>query len=169
MSDLDAFLRPTNAPITNVRQTIGFQFETSNEVQAKKIKLSNANVENFIGFVPGTVTSGTFGSAATVTYTTTAGFNSPYTYKMLIGIPAIAIYQGSSPIGSMQIYPDLGNGITGSQWNIVSGFNADTYRDYDGYNWQYLVRATYTGSGTVNITAVSNWKYLNTNSSGIST
>ncbi len=43
---LNAFLQPTDAPVTSERQTVGYEFDTKNEIQGKSANVSNVKASN---------------------------------------------------------------------------------------------------------------------------
>jgi hypothetical protein len=163
---LDKYLQPQGAPISEPRQTIGFEFETENEMQGKVIKVTNLNVSNLV--VNSVVAAGTvYGSAGTIATGSTNTLNitvtltpkPPHQDVPNFGILYGAVYQGTVITdGDYQIWPGQGTAIGFNDYHVKSGYN---YGNWNGVNSQYTIAVTNVGvAGSPNFAFIFKWKYL---------
>lgn len=75
------------------------------------------------------------------------------------GIPYISAYIGTSVVGTMQVYPQLGSGVTPGQFLFTSGFDYARLASM-GSN-SYMVSIYNNSGGSVNVYFISRWRYTN--------
>lgn len=157
---LNPYMMPLNAPITRPSPVAGYNFDMQNEVQGRFIRASLVNIKRFIDLTGTSSAVGTFGSGASLFLSTTLSPDPPHQFDLNFGVPYIAVYQGTAAVGSLQIYPTLGNGIPSGRYHA--------YGDFDWNNWQQFnsvwsgVLENVTG-GDQSILFVTQWKFITYN------
>lgn len=160
---LDEFLQPVDAPVTTKRDfTTGYKFSQGYEVQTKAIRASILTVENLVYISPLATGVGSVAGSTMVDITFTLSPTDQYKRQINMGVPFIAIYEGTARDLSKQIYPNY-QLITSGKWYGNSGFD---YAQYNGTNSVYVVNLYLNGAGT-SIYIEGQWKYI-ANNSGVS-
>lgn len=162
----DNLYKSVTGPVARPRAIGGFQFETQYEVQGKAPKLSNAPVQNLIQISEQNTGSGPVSYGNAVIVATTLTPDNLYSQSKTFGHPYLAIYQGTSAVGSMQIYPYQGAGANIRDFEVRSGFDAgpNNSTDWDGINSVFVVTIEKLSAGTVDIFVTSQWAYIQQNS-----
>lgn len=162
--NLNQFLQPNDSipgqMAANPTQ-VPWKFGFNQPIQGKQLKLSQVNLKSSI--INSSFTSGTFGlnNSTTVNLTTTITNNAPHGNDPTFSLPHMAFYKGTTSIGTNQIYPALGNGITTNTFVCWGGYN---YNSFDGTNTTWTASISNISGGSVTIYYAIQHKYLKTNS-----
>lgn len=135
----------------------GIDFDKQYEVQTKKIRASRVDIQEFIQNSEIATASGTFGNGQAVTVSTTLTPQVPFQNDPNFAIPYVAMYEGTAAVGSMQIYPRQGAGISVGDYNIYSGFDISSF---NGTNSVWRAHVENVAAGDVDIYFQSQWKYI---------
>lgn len=146
-----------DSPMARPQPTLGVDFDTSYEIQARKMRVSQTYINNFIQNSGTATASGSFGNGQALNINTGLTPNVPFQNFPNFADPYIALYQGTSAVGSMQIYPFMGSGVVTSNYKVWSGFN---YTSFDGVGSFYTVHVENVAAGAVSIFFISQWKYI---------
>lgn len=135
----------------------GVDFESQYEIQTSRMKSSRVNLEGLVQITTAGSVSGNFALGSALDINSEISFNQPKQGNKTFGHPFVAIYQGTAAIGTNQIYPIRGAGVTFGRYDI----NAD--HDYHRYNgtydrWGCTIRDT-TGTSTQTISFYVRWIY----------
>lgn len=158
--NLDKNLRSLNSlAVTNQKMVQGIDFDIGYEVQTNRVRSSRAAFADFINNSGSATVSGSFtATGQTIVVTTTLAANSPYINSQLLAAPQLNVYQGTSIVGSLQMYPGRGAGITIGDYEFNSGYDQQTT---NGTNIVYRVLLENVNkTGTTQIFAVSQWRYI---------
>lgn len=141
MIGYDPFYRSTTGPVARAKPVNGFSFELQNEVQGRSTKLSNSAVRNLIQISESSSGAGEVSYGNAVIITTTITPDNLYSDSKTFGHPYMAIYQGTSAVSSMQIYPYQGAGANVRDFEIRSGFDlgSNNATDWNGINSVFTV------------------------------
>lgn len=164
--DLNKFLQPNDSPVQKENAgTLPWQIGTHETVQQNSLRTSQVNIKRFVqlsGTASGTVG---IGNGTTAFLATSLTPLSPRLYDINFAVPYIALYQGTVAVGSMQIYPTVGSGITPGAYTVQGEL------DYHGFGtsnpqtlsiWKGIVTDNNAGNQTILFATI--WKILNYNS-----
>lgn len=154
--------KAVTGPISRPRPIGGFVFEQQYEVQGRSPKLSNSAVRNLVQISPRASGGATLEYNASLTFTAALTPENLYSQSKIHGDPYWSIYQGTSAVGSMQIYPNQGAGITDREYEVRSGFDLGTNNDtdWDGINAVNVVNIEKLSAGSVSVFASVQWNYI---------
>ncbi len=164
IGDSDRFGFNSESPLSvfNKPALSGMTFDAQNEVQKSRQRYSG-----LVGTTSISAASGNVGTGNISVYTT--WITPKIRANTNLAIPFVAIYEGTSAVGSMQIYPNIGAGIAAGKFQFTSGFdllNWETNGTYPGQT-NFVVQIYNVGGGTTaNIYAQSQWKFTANNSGG---
>lgn len=161
MEELNEYLQPLNSPATNNQFVIGFDFESKYEVQSRKIKVSTVQIKNFVGLSYGDAGPVTIGNGVTAYLTSVIDPQPPNQNVRVFGHPYVSVYEGTTSIGSMFIWPDKGNGVTDTDYKVEAGFVNDISRGFNGTNEAFICRVTNNSGGSKTIYFEILWRYAN--------
>lgn len=158
---LNQYLQPINSPVTEVRRPNPMNFDVQQEVQGRLARLSNINVKNFI-FQSGTADA-TFGldnnGSAVIKFSSRNA--PPHQSEPMWAQYYAAIFQGTTSVGSLQVYPGHGAGIDPTDYHIYSGFDYVNYAAGTTSNW--MVSITNQSGGSLTFYVISRVKYIQYN------
>lgn len=156
---LNQNLQGSNSLSTRGSTIIGMSFDREYEIQTKRSKTSQSAVRDFWSnsAVGSAVASGPYGNGEWVTLTSTLSAASPFTNRRTFGDPYFTVYEGTSSVGSMKIYPDQGNGIGAGDYKVISGFNPNSPGDGLNSSWQLTVFNV--AAGAVSLYFEGYWRY----------
>lgn len=162
MSDaatLTATLQSPDSPVYRQQQKFvpGVQFESQYEIQTRRVQASQIYVRNFVQLSGTAQATGAIGNGTTLLVSTTLTPQTPHQFDPNFAIPFIALYQGTVTIGSAQIYPRIGSGITPGAYTVQGGFD---YHAYDGTNSVWSGAITDNSAGNQTILLVTQWRWL---------
>lgn len=162
---LNSHLQPENAIPARQQYTPGIQFDALYEVQARRVRASQVVNNQLVQFSGGATGSGTIAASGTTTVTTDLSPTSIYVNQYIQGNPMVAIYEGTAAVGSMQIYPAVGAGISAGKFVCQSGY------DYRRWNTTlgtaavdtFTVTVRSTAGTTANLYVETRWRYVQNN------
>lgn len=160
--NLNPFLQPNDSiPAKQTISQVPWKFGYNQSIQSKQMRLSSVNLSKSV--LNSTFSSGTFGIAnnTTINLTTKITNNTPHGLDPTFSLPHIGLYQGTAQVGSLQIYPALGNGIATAKYVCWGGYN---YQSFDGIVTAWTVSISNTSGGSQTIYYAIQHKYLQTNS-----
>jgi hypothetical protein len=163
--DLNSKLQPMDAPVANRPYTPATTFENEYEVQSRRLHTTSLVAAQLV-VNTGTVAIGTFGITTASYGSLTTDLTPLQVYKAQnnMGIPLTAIYEGTAAVGSMQVYPTVGAGITAGKFPIMSGFD---YARWVALGTPALTPFVVTIQNTTGTTALfyaqTFWKYVQNN------
>lgn len=153
----DRYLRRLTAFKSDVVTAV--DFDSQYEVKTKSSRMSAMLNDNFVVFSNIGTASGSVGAGTRVFATTTLhpGPNVPLadSYRNF-GLPLTALYEGTSAVGSMQIFPNQGNGIASDKFRMFAGFD---YALSTGSTVVYKIMIHNTAGTTADLYFLSQWKY----------
>ena len=156
---LDKFLRPFSA-LSTKKNKPATQQEIS-QVFNQSVKAINISRPNFPSdFIRNTSTAtgtASFGTGTWLTIDISLVPRAPDYSRKQFGFPYVSIYEGTSAVGSMEIFPAQGNGITFGDYRTKSGFDLN---QYDGTISSYTVSLENVAAGNVNIYIEAAHAYL---------
>jgi len=161
MRQLNQYLQVEGSPATEVRPKTAFSFETGYEVQGRKIRVSQAQIRNFVKRIEATAGPTTIGSGVTLYLTSTLDPQPPFQNVNIFAHPYINAYEGTVGAGSMYIWPDLGVAVTDSNYKVEHGFIDSGTRGFTGVNEAFMLRITNNSSGSKTLYFETEWRYLN--------
>jgi hypothetical protein len=135
----------------------GVQFESQYEVQTRRVQASQIYIRNFVQLSSSASATGTIGNGTTLTLTSTLSPQTPHQFDPNFAVPFVALYQGTVAIGSAQLYPKIGSGITPGAYTIQGGLD---YHTYDGTNSVWGGAITDNSAGNQTILFVTQWKWI---------
>ncbi len=165
-TQLDKYMMPVNSPITQQSALPGILFDMQNEINGRFARLSLVNIKNFIA------QSGTSGvgfglpNNGSAVITTSSAFNPPHQSDPMFDQMFIAIYQGTAPSGTGQIYPSYGASVDPTKYLVRSWHDFGAYNSGNTSNVATTLVNLTGGSQDLYFASVS--KYIQYNS-GIST
>lgn len=157
---LDPYLRSLNSPSNRITRIPPLQFDSLYEVQTKNVSVSSLNSANLVQLSNGVTASGSVAAGTHVHLNTTLSPNLSVlgtAYKNFAN-PFVAIYEGTAAVGSMQIFPGFGGGISADKFRFASGFDYAALGN--GTASTYRVRIHNTTGTTAQIFAETKWKIL---------
>lgn len=160
---LNKYFQAQDAPITNRKKFVtGYEFSQGYEVQTKAIRASVITVERLVSYSGVATASGSVVGSSVANITFTLSPNDAYKNQTNLGIPFIAVYEGTAAVVNKQIYPNY-ELADGGKWYGNSGYD---YVAWSGTNSVYTINLYNSGAGT-SVYIVGQWKYIS-NNSGIS-
>ena len=147
-----------NSPISRQSTTQGLDFETNYDIQTRKLRISQTNINDFITNSDVSTASGTFGTGQALFVSTSLTPNIPYQMFPNFAVPYVAIYQGTAASAAFQIYPTSGGSITPSQYSITGSFDWHDYQGDVGSYWSGQIQNVSAGAQSVYF--VTQWKYI---------
>lgn len=126
-------------------------------VRAQRLKVSQTSIRNLIQRSDTASAVGTVANADSASVTITLTPDNVFNGAAVQGNPYVAIYQGTVAVGSMQIFPSYGSGITVTDWDIHSGFD---YNYFAGTQEKYTVNVANISGGDLPIYVDATWKYV---------
>lgn len=154
----DKFMLPRDSLITQPRnEVLGIDYALRYDIQSRNPRFSN------LVAVGGTATgSGQITAGSCVVITTTISPAVFHDNDRILGIPFLAVYEGTTGVGTMQIYPALGSGQVLAPDKFLSHSGYD-YGYFDNDNVSWSVTLTNTSGTTADIFVVTRWKYVKNN------
>lgn len=135
--ELNEYYQTLDSPaVTRTRRVPGIEFDSQYEVQTKNVIGSRLQVKNMIKISNAGTAIGTISNGNDVLITSTLNPTAQNYINKNIGIPEISIYGTTSAVGSMQIWPRAGNGISFGDFSFYSGFD---YASADDKNSVFMV------------------------------
>lgn len=170
MSDnYDEYFNNTNSVINNPVRGSGMDFDAQYTIQSRNVKLSGllkySNYSTATGAIPNQ--GAVFGQ---IVLTPASGMFAPN--NGVAGFPLIDIYEGTSVVGSMQIFPQIGSGISPkNKFTCTAGFEYSASTPSSGTPNAIMYAITiFNNSGTTaNVFVESQWKFIQNNSSPATT
>ena len=158
----DSLYRAITGPVARSKAVGGFKFETQYEVQGKSPKLSNSAVKNLIQVSDRVTGAGVLSYGTAIIVNTNITPDNLYSESKTLGLDYLAIYQGTSAVGSMQIYPYQGAGATVRDYDVKSGYDGgpNNTTDWNGINTVHTVSIEKLSAGSVDIFVTSQWSYI---------
>lgn len=163
---LDKNLKKIDSLAVKPQQIQGIDFESDYEIQTKRIRASQSAITDLIRNSGSTTASGSFtNTGQTLVITTTLTPDPSYLNSRLLALPQVNVYQGTAIIGTLQMYPGRGAGITVGDYEFSSGYDQQTT---NGTNMVYRILVENVNrTGTTQVFIVSQWRYIQENA-GIS-
>lgn len=124
------------------------------------VRTSRIQSESLVGVSEVATASGTVGSSNRAILTTTLSPSTSLPNTRNMAVPFITIYEGTSAVGSMQLYPGQGAGISAGKFPTDSGYD---YAAYNGTNSVFRVSIFNSTGTTANIYAITQWKFIQNN------
>lgn len=161
---LNSSLRQLNGPGVAGSVMTGMQFDSSYEVQTKRIKTSQSAITNFwnISEVGTIIGVGPYNNGDWVTLTSLLTPQTPYQQKRTFGTPYISVYEGTVFAPASKIYPQQGSNIGNGDYDVKAGFDLS---DLDNVNSVFQVNVANLAAGPVSLCFQVLWKY-NVDSAG---
>lgn len=160
---INEFFQANNAPVTQRTDFVtGYKFSQGYEVQTKVVRASVLTIDQMVNYSGTAAATGSVAGSTMVNIAYTLSPTSAYKAQTNLGVPFIAIYEGTVVDATKQIYPNYQLATSG-KWYGNSGFN---YHGWSGTESSYVVNLYNSGAGT-SIYVVGQWKYIS-NNSGIS-
>lgn len=149
-----------NSPLNRKPQVLGADFDTQYEVQNKNVNITKFVNDSFIGVSNYSTGVGTVGAGTRVFVTATMApvRKDPQSNYLAFGVPFLAIYEGTSVIGSNQIYPRQGGSVASGKYIIQSGFDFLNDVWNNGTNMYFAVTVHNTAGSAVPIFIEAQWK-----------
>ena len=141
----------------NTIDIIGVNWDKLYTAVPRRETLSSLSVKNLIQISDTASASGTFGNGQSLTITTNLTPNNLFSDARMLATPYVAVYEGTAAVGSMQIYPRYGAGITVGDYTTQSGYD---YDDFDEFTEDFKVGITNVAAGNVSVYAVTRWRYI---------
>jgi hypothetical protein len=92
-----------------------------------------------------------------ITLTTTlAPVNAPHEYKNL-ALPFITAYQGTAAVGTLEIWPNTGDGSLVGDYRFHGGLS---YAAYNGTNSVFQLTVERVAAGSAHLYFLTQWKYF---------
>lgn len=155
---LDKFLRPEGSPISrNKGRMTGIEFDRTFEVQATRIKASQASTRNLVQISELGDATGSFDTGQAVALTTTLSPANTFSQARMLATPYVDVYEGTAAVGSMQLYPVMGAGIANGDYEVMSGYDL---ADFDEYVENYKISVENVAAGAVSIYFRTRWRYI---------
>ena len=162
--NLDNNLMPIGSPITEKKGVAPWKMGVDQRLQQNRIITSQVNIKDFIQ-VSGTASAtGAIGNGTTLFLQTALTPEPPHQTDVNFADPYIALYQGTAAVGSLQIYPTLGAGITPGDYTVQGGL------DYHGFGtaipqalsiWKGVITDNSAGNQTILFASVWKWSLYN--------
>lgn len=155
--DLNNRYLSKTSPLNKNRFIGGMDFDSTYEVQTKRVKSSTMEIENFIR----NSTTGTIGlsvdnnQTANITFTLSPKVSFKSNQNM--ALVYAAVYEGTSAVAGSQIYPSVGGSQTGTAYEVRSGYEYDSAH---GTNTVFTVAVTNKSGGSKNIYYRANAVYI---------
>jgi len=148
-----------SSPLLRGTYVPGMEFDTSYEVQARKINASKVNLGEIVKRVAGGTVLGTFNTSQALNLTSAINFDVPQAKYKTFGKPIVGIYQGAGTTSGSQIFPIRGTAVTLGRYQFQGG--VDDYSNYNGTADQFRLMIIDTnGTSTQTITFAADWLYL---------
>lgn len=156
---MNKYLQTVGSPASLRRQEIGNTFEVQYEVQSNKVNASKINLGELVKREGGGTVLGTFNVSQALNITSSITYNSPKKQFKTFGKAIVAIYQGAGTVGSNQIYPIRGAGVTLGRYDVVGG--EIDFANYKGTSdqWRAMIIDT-NGTSSQVVTFAADWIYL---------
>jgi hypothetical protein len=156
---LNHHLQPEGAIPTRQQFTPGIDFDSRYEVQSGILRSSSVALGSILNESGGTTAIGTFNIGSSFNLTSQLQFNPPYQGIPISGIPYVALYQGTAAIGSNQIWPAKGVGVTNGRYIATGWFDLATWDGTIAVWRGQLIDTSGTSSQTFAFSV--RWHYLN--------
>ena len=153
---LNPFLQPEDAPFPNrPERMLGFAFDKAYEVQARDIRAADmVKISNYASGI-GEITNGT--QAVIIT---TLSQDNQFLNNFNLGVPHIAVYEGTVASTANKIFPSPGVNIPIDKYNIFSGYD---YELSNGTNSVYCVTLQTNVGTTIPIFVELRWRFMQNN------
>lgn len=171
---LNIYLQPVGSPVDNVTDAqlkhVPWEWGINQKIQGKQIKMSKVNIKKPFFLSAQATGSGVTGNGTTLNFNTTLTPNAPHVNEMNFAIPYVAIYWNTAGIGTAQIWPKLGSGISGTAFTVTAGFDWHLF----SAGIPGSVIASFSGNilnnsmGNGTIQLVTQWQFINFNSGSMS-
>lgn len=162
MNNLNAYLQPLNAPVTQTKAVSGFKNEMLGEIQTNRLKAAFINISKLV--VPSNVYVGTTvgfnsGLTARITMTLTHGTTYPdIMFNELLAIPLVSAYQGTAVDANYQLFPNRGGSITVGDYRTYGG--GFDYTTSTKTKLVYMVNVENVSAGNQTILVKTEFKYI---------
>jgi len=151
-------LQANTSPIANYSRIPGYDFENQYEMKGRKLIASKLNVSSIVWNSQTGEATGDFTISSTLIVTSYLGNNNPKQNEPILGIPYLTIYEGTSDLGTNQIYPITSTAVGLTKYHCQ--FDHDLKRN-DGVLSSYAGLVTNTvGTASTTIYARVRWMYL---------
>lgn len=167
---LDKFYMPQNAPISagSIQpKQVPWEFGINQKIQSKFLRTSAINIKHFVTTSnSASSTLSNFLPGNTASFFTKLTANIPHQTDLNFAMPFTMIFQGlnGSALVDHQIYPSLGNAISGTAYQTQSGLDylnsgVDTNPINPDFSF-YNINVYNNTGGTQTLYFFSIWKYL---------
>ena len=162
--NLDYNLMPLNSPIAERKGVPPWKLGADQRLQQNRIITSQINIKDFIQISGTASATGTIENGTTLFLNTSLIPQPPHQTDVNFADAYIAIYQGTASIGSLQIYPTTGAGITPGAYTVQGGL------DYHGLAtaspqalsiWKGIITDNSAGNQTILFATVWKWALYN--------
>lgn len=171
---LDTHGFPMNSPISPgtlpLKQT-AWEFGNYQKIQAKQVKASRMNIRSPFQLSAQATGSGIIGNGTTLLFKTTLTPNAPHANEMNFAIPYVAIYWNTAGVGSLQIFPTVGAGITsGTAFSVEAGYDWHLFSSQTPGSIiaSFAGKITDNSMGNGTIQLVTQWQFANFNTGSAS-
>lgn len=130
--NLNEYMQDLNSPAANrTRRVPGVAFDAQYEVQTKNVIGSRLQVKDFIKISNTADAVGTITDGDDILVSLSLTPDNPNYNSKILPVPEMAVYQGLSAVGTLQIWPRAGSGITYGDYSFYSGFDYSAATDYN--------------------------------------
>lgn len=170
MDKLNSFLQPGDSPANNEGKNVPWKQGVNQNIQQGRVRMSQANIKNFVQLSGFAVASGSLPSNVTANVTTQLTPQVPHQNDINFAVPYVALYEGTAISTTMQIYPYNGSGVTPSDWLVEGGaFDLENYTGSGtntAWSWWSMKVTNKSASGKA-ITFVSQWRWIQYNNGAV--
>lgn len=154
MNDLNQYLQPLNAPVTQKRSTMDMDFN-GYEVQTlwrKNKIIKDALMPSNLGTATSSLSNG---DAVTFTAILTPSIIDPEVEH--VAVCFVDVYQGANPLAAYRIFPDRGSSIGGGVYEAYGGY---LYEASYPYRSTYEVYIRNISAGVISVGISAQWKLI---------
>lgn len=156
----DKYKFPLGSPVSNNAMKPptqpAWQFGLKQKIQTHRIKATSLTLNKITQLSAAANASGTIGNGTTLFLNTKLTPNAPIAQFPNFAVPYIALYQDTA-VGSNQIYPAVGAGVTPGAYTVQGGLD---YQSYNGTNSSWSGIITDNSAGGHNILFYTQWKFI---------
>lgn len=156
---LDNNFRNVNSPLNSVQFVDSYTFSQQYQVGAVRLSASRLQVANFIHNTnEGSATGGPFSDGESFTITLTISPTNTYSNTRVLAVPEVSIYQGTNAVGTLKIWPTIGNGISYGDYDSTGGGFDWASSDYQ--NLVFKLNMQNNSGGDQSVFVYGSWRYI---------